>query len=171
MDDRFNGGGWVQTFVNNILGAKISGYFNMRNSREPWSRQSDAFLGPMCCLINEFAISCGEEFPHRFKDLELGPLIGRRTMGGEIGSSPGWPLVDGGVISVPNYGMYTMKDGWVIEGAGVSPDLDVPSDPNAWTAGKDPQLDAAVKSMLDALKKKPVVWPKDPAPRIRVKKS
>ncbi|MBS1714467.1 MAG: PD40 domain-containing protein [Armatimonadetes bacterium] len=168
VDDRFNNGGYIQTLVNNVLGAKVSGYFNMRNSREPWSRQSDAFIGPMCCLINEFAISCGEEFPHRFKDLGLGPLIGRRTMGGEVGSSPGWPLVDGGVINVPNYGMFTGKS-WVIEGAGVSPDIDVPSDPGAWVKGTDPQLDVAVKSMLEALKKKPVQWPQQPPDRVRTK--
>ena len=170
VDDRFNNGGYIQTFVNNVLGAKVSGYFNMRESREPWSRQGDAFIGPMCCLINEFCISCGEEFPHRFKDLGIGPLIGRRTEGGEVGSSPGWPLMDGGVVNVPNYGMFTPAKGWVIEGAGVSPDIDVPSDPNAWIQGRDPQLDAAVKEMLDALKKKPVVWPKEPAPRDRVHK-
>jgi len=170
VDVRYNNGGYIQSMVNNVLGAKVSGYFNMRESREPWSRQADAFIGPMCCLINEFSISCGEEFPHRFRDLGLGPVIGRRTMGGEVGSSPGWPLMDGGVVGVPNYGMFTTQKGWVIEGAGVSPDIDVPSDPNAWVAGTDPQLDAAVKSMQDALKKKPVVWPKEPAPRVRIKK-
>ncbi|MBS1721994.1 MAG: PD40 domain-containing protein [Armatimonadetes bacterium] len=168
VDTRYNNGGYIQTFVNNILGEKLSGYFNMRNSKEPWSRQNDAFIGPRCCLINEFAISCGEEFPHRFRDMNNGPLIGRRTMGGEVGSSPGWPLADGGQVFVPDYGMFTMKDGWVIEGAGVSPDIDVPSDPNAFVAGRDPQLDAGVKAMLDALKKNPVVWPKQPADRVRV---
>lgn len=162
VDDRFNNGGYIQSIVNNILSVKVSGYFNMRNSRESWTRQSEAFIGHMACLMNEFSISCGEEFPHRFKDLGLGPLIGRRTEGGEVGSSPGWPLLDGGQVNVPNYGMYTAKDGWVIEGAGVSPDIDVPSDPNAYVAGRDPQLDAAVKAMLDAIKKKPVVWPQPP---------
>ena len=170
VDDRFNNGGYIQTLINTILGAKVSGYFNMRNSAEPWSRQSDAFIGPMACLINEFCISCGEEFPHRFKDLGLGPLIGRRTEGGEVGSSPGWPLVDGATISVPNYGMFTTKEGWVIEGAGVSPDIDIPSDPNAYVEGRDPQLDAGVKAMLDAIQKKPNNWPKEPPARTRMKK-
>jgi tricorn protease len=168
IDVRFNNGGWVQSIINRILADKLTGWFNMRNSRTPWSRQGDVFLGPMACLINEFSISCGEEFPHRFKDLGRGPLIGRRTMGGEVGSSPGWPLADGGVVSVPNYGMFT-RDGWVIEGEGVKPDIDVPSDPNAWVAGKDPQLDRAVKHLLDELARKPVQWPKIPPDRVRIK--
>lgn len=171
IDARFNNGGYIQTFINNVLGTKLSGYFNLRGSREPWTRQGDVFLGPKCCLINEFAISCGEEFPHRFKDLGIGPLIGRRTMGGEVGSSPGWALVDGGVVNVPAYGMFVPGKGWVIEGAGVSPDIDVPSDPNLWVLGKDAQLDAGVAAMLDALKKNPVKWPVPPADRVRVGKS
>jgi tricorn protease len=169
VDVRFNNGGYIQTMVNNVLDVHVSGYFNMRESREPWSRQWDGFIGPQACLINEFSISCGEEFPHRFKDLGIGPLIGRRTMGGEVGSSPGWPLMDGGIVSVPNYGMFTMKDGWVIEGAGVSPDIDVASDPNAFVGGKDAQLDAGVKNLLEALKKRPVVRPQPPADRVRTK--
>jgi tricorn protease len=170
IDVRFNNGGWVQSLINRILAERLTGWFNMRNSRIPWSRQGDVFLGPMACLINEFSISCGEEFPHRFKDLGRGPLIGRRTMGGEVGSSPGWPLVDGGVVSVPNYGMFTDKEGWVIEGEGVRPDIDVPSDPNAWVAGKDPQLDRAVQHLLGELAKNPVRWPKIPPDRIRVRR-
>ncbi len=170
IDDRYNNGGYIQNFINTILSEKVTGYFNMRNSREPWGRQSDAFIGPKCCLINEFSISCGEEFPHRFQDLKIGPLIGRRTMGGEVGSSPGWPLADGGEVDVPDYGMFVPGKGWVIEGAGVSPDIDVPSDPNAWVEGRDPQLDVAVKTMLDTLKKNPVVWPQQPPDRVRIKK-
>jgi tricorn protease len=123
----------------------------------------------MACVINEFNVSCGEEFPHRFKGLGLGPLIGRRTYGGEIGSSPGWPLVDGGVINVPNYGMFTPDGQWVIEGPGVSPDVDVESDPNAFAQGKDAQLDKTISILMDQIKKKPTTWPMPPADPVRIK--
>ncbi len=169
IDMRFNNGGFVQDYMNRILSAPLTGFFNMRNSNESWTRQQDYFLGPMVCVSNEFAISCGEEFPHRFRDLKRGPIIGRRTMGGEVGSSPGWPLIDGGVISVPNYGMWTPKDGWVIEGGGVSPDIDVPSDPNAYTQGKDPQLDRSVAWLLEDLQKNPRNRGTAPLTRDRVK--
>lgn len=168
VDVRFNNGGNIQEAVNRVLSATLHGFFNMRNSSESWSRQGDVFFGPMACLINEFNISCGEEFPLRFKDLKRGPLIGRRTMGGEVGSDPGWPLIDGGVVNVPNYGMYTPRDGWVIEGRGVEPDIDVPSDPNAFLVGKDPQIDRAVEYLLAEIKKssRPALTP--PKDRDRV---
>ena len=171
IDGRFNNGGFVQDYINRILNESLTGFFNMRNSPYPWTRQGDYFTGPMALLINEFDISCGEEFPHRFRDLKRGPLIGRRTMGGEVGSDPGWPLADGGIISVPNYGMFTPNGQWAIEGLGVSPDIDVPSDPNAFVKGSDAQIDRAIDYLLDAIKKAPKIDMKQPPAKDRNKNS
>jgi tricorn protease len=171
VDTRFNNGGYVQTVINKILEQKLSGHFNMRSRPSPWTRQWDYFAGPMACLINEFNVSCGEEFPDRFRGLKIGPLIGRRTYGGEIGSSPGWPLVDGGVISVPNYGMFTPDGKWVIEGPGVSPDIDIESDPNAFAKGVDPQMDKAIEVLMDQIRRKPTTWPMPPPDPQRIKGS
>jgi tricorn protease len=169
IDTRFNNGGFVQTLINRVLSTQLSAHFNQRNRPSAWTRQWDYFAGPMACLINEFNVSCGEEFPARFRDLKIGPLIGRRTVGGEIGSDPGWPLVDGGRVFVPNYGMFTPDGKWAIEGPGVSPDIDVPSDPNAFAKGVDPQLDRTIKYLLDQVAKKPTTWPVPPQDRIYVK--
>lgn len=168
IDTRFNNGGNIQDFVNRILASRLTGFFNMRDSSMSWTRQQDYFDGPMVCLMNEFNISCGEEFPHRFRDLKLGKLIGRRTMGGEVGSDPGWPLIDGGVVNVPGYGMWTPSEGWTIEGPGVSPDIDVPSDPNAFVVGRDAQLDAGIKELIDDLTKNPRKRPVQPTTRSRI---
>lgn len=170
IDTRFNNGGNVQSILNRILAEPLTGFFNMRASDASWTRQGDYFLGPMAVVQNEFNVSCGEEFPHRFRDLKLGAVIGRRTYGGEVGSAPGWPLADGGVVSVPNYGMWTPDGKWVIEGPGVEPDIDVQSDPNAFAQGKDPQLDKSVEWLLDQLKKNPIKRPVQPADPVRIKK-
>jgi len=98
----------------------------------------------------------------------LGPIIGRRTYGGEVGSSPGWRMVDGGVVSVPNYGMYTLKDGWIIEGEGVKPDIDVPSDPNAFVLGVDPQVDRAIAVLLEEVRRNPRPDVRPPKDRVRI---
>ena len=169
IDARFNNGGSVQNMINRVLSEKLSGWFNMRGNDFGFTRQGDYFKGYMALVTNEFSVSCGEEFPHRFRQLGLGPIIGRRTYGGEVGSSPGWPLMDGGVVSVPNYGMWTEKDGWVIESEGVSPDIDVESDPNAFAAGKDAQLDKSVQVLMDSIRKNPVVWPKQPPDPVKAK--
>lgn len=169
VDTRFNNGGWVQSLINRVLETKLSGHFNMRGRPSPWTRQGEYFQGPMVCLMNEFNVSCGEEFPARFRDLKIGPLIGRRTYGGEVGSSPGWPLADGGVISVPNYGMFTPDGKWAIEGPGVSPDIDVPSDPNQFVHGRDPQLDRGIQVLMEQINRKPTTWPTPPPDRVWVK--
>ncbi|MCE9559321.1 MAG: PDZ domain-containing protein [Armatimonadetes bacterium] len=169
VDARFNNGGFVQTMINKILTEKLTGYFNQRASALSWSRQSESFPGPIVVLQNEFNVSCGEEFTHRFRDLKRGVIIGRRTYGGEVGSSPGWPLVDGGIVSVPNYGMWTPKDGWVIEGPGVEPDIDVMSDPNLYAKGRDAQIEKALEWIAAELKKNPVKRPTQPADPIRTK--
>jgi tricorn protease len=169
IDGRYNNGGFVQDYIIRILSERLSALWNMRGSKEPWTRQQDYFNGPMALLINEFDISCGEEFPHHFRDAKLGPLIGRRTMGGEVGSDPGWPLIDGGVINVPGYGMYTPDGKWAIEGKGVSPDIDVPSDPNAFIMHRDPQIDRAIEYLLVEIKKRPLVSLTIPPARDRTK--
>lgn len=162
IDTRFNNGGNVSHIINRILREQLAGYFNMRGSVGSWTRQGDFFAGPMAVVMNEFNVSNGEEFPDEFRKLGLGTIFGMQTMGGEVGSSPGWPLVDGGVLSVPNYGFWT-EEGWQIEGPGVFPDVEVPSDPNAFLKGVDPQLDAAIAHLLEEVRKSPVVRPKQPA--------
>jgi tricorn protease len=169
IDVRFNGGGYISAAVNTVLKSKVHAFFNTRANPQPWTRQGDYFAGPMACLINEFNYSDGELFPHEFRSLGLGPLIGRRTASGEVGSDPGWPLADGGVVRVPNYGAWTPQDGWIIENKGVSPDYDVESDPNAYAQGKDPQLDKAIEVLLESLKKNPVKRPMQPPDPVRVK--
>lgn len=169
VDTRFNNGGYVQHYINTILNEKLDGFFNMRSSAASWSRQQVFFAGPIAVLQNEFNVSCGEEFTHNFRNMKRGPIIGRRTYGGEVGSSPGWPLADGGIVSVPNYGMWTPDKGWVIEGPGVEPDIDVPSDPNLYAAGRDAQIEKAVEWLIAELKRNPVKPPVLPPDRVRIK--
>ncbi len=167
VDTRFNGGGNVSGAIINVLMQKPLDFFNQRNQVSQ-AVQRDYFPGPLACLINEYNASDGEQFPTNFRAAGLGPLIGRRTWGGLVGSSPGWPLVDGGVINVPNYGAWTPQKGWIVEGHGVDPDIDVESDPNAYVKGDDPQLDRAIAYLQGELRKHPVVRPHEPPAPIKV---
>jgi tricorn protease len=169
VDVRFNTGGWISDSLLRVLKQRVIGFFNERNGALPFTRQTDYFAGPMVCLVNEFNISNGEEFPFGWRALKLGPIVGKRTRGGEIGSDPGWSLSDGGLVYVPNYGMYTEKDGWVIEGPGVAPDIEIDNDPNLYARGKDPQLDKGIELMLESLRKNPVKRPPYPPDPIRIK--
>ncbi len=169
VDVRFNTGGNISDQICTILKQKLVVAWNQRSHPSFWTRQDDYFAGHLACLINEFSFSDGEEFPYQWRKLGLGPLFGRRTGGGEVGSDPGWPLIDGGRVSVPNYGAFTMDEGWIIEGPGVAPDIEVQSDPNAYARGVDPQLDRAVAYLLDKIAKEPVQRPKPPPDPARIK--
>jgi tricorn protease len=169
VDIRFNGGGNVSDHIISVLKQRAVSFFNSRNNRQPSTRQGEYFPGPMACLINEFSGSNAEEFPYHFKKIGLGPLVGRRTWGGEVGSDPGWRLADGGVVAVPNYGAWTPEEGWIIEGHGVDPDQDVESDPRAWVRGVDPQLDKAIELLLAELKRHPVKRPTQPPDPVKVR--
>jgi tricorn protease len=122
-----------------------------------------AILGPKAMIVNEYAGSGGDAMPYYFHRLKIGPLIGKRTWGGLVGISGVPRLMDGGAITAPNLAVYTPEGQWEIENHGVAPDIEVEHDPQAVRQGKDPQLERAVRYVLDELEKNPVPAFKRPA--------
>ena len=78
-----------------------------------------------------------------------GPADRTRTWGGLIGISGAPPLVDGGNVTVPTFRMYDPKGEWFAEGHGVEPDIKVDEDPSRLAKGTDPQLERAIKEVMD----------------------
>lgn len=163
IDIRYNGGGNLAGPITEILARTVKMWGYLRTAGDYKGRDSDAFLGHLACMVNEHSYSEGEGFPYYFRAAKLGPIIGKRTWGGYVGSWPGWPLVDGSSVSVSHYGGWNPKEGWVIEGTGVIPDIEVENDPAAFAAGNDMQLDKAIEVLLKQIKEKPVVYPTRPA--------
>ena len=79
-----------------------------------------------------------------------------------IGISGAPTLVDGGEVTVPTFGIYSVKGEWIIEGHGVDPDIAVVDDPGAMAKGHDLQLERAVTEVLKQLKDHPTPQPKKP---------
>ena len=52
--------------------------------------------------------------------------------------------------------------GWAVENHGVDPDVEVTIAPHDWAAGRDPQLDTAVRLALQALEQRPPAAPPSP---------
>src|SRR5207302_1000327 len=119
--------------------------------------------GPKAMLANAWSGSGGDCFPWMFRENKLGPVIGTHTWGGLIGITGCPPLVDGGHVTVPTFGIYDKSSQWIIEGAGVQPDIEVIDDPAQAAKGADPQLDRAIREVLDALEKNPPAHPHKPA--------
>ena len=66
-------------------------------------------------------------------------------------------------ITVPTFGFYKLNGTWGVEGHGVDPDIQVIDDPALMVNGGDPQLDRAIKQMMDEIAQSPYVAPKRPA--------
>ncbi len=153
VDERFNGGGQVADYYIELLRRPLVSYWATRHGA-PIRTPNAAILGPKVMIIDETAGSGGDLLPWMFRKFRLGPLVGKRTWGGLVGIL-GFPvLMDGGQVTAPDLAIFT-DEGWVVENVGVAPDIEVEQDPAAVAAGKDPQLDRAIETVLEALAKNP----------------
>ena len=161
LDVRNNGGGWISANLLAQIADKPHTWFKPRYGAS-WTRASWATPGYRVAMCDDQSYSNAEEFCDAFQRMKLGPVVGSRSWGGEVGSGNGYPLIDGGSIFIPNYGAWSPKDGWIIEGRGVVPDIEVEQDPASLLAGRDPQLDRAIAHIKAEAAKKPVEHPVPP---------
>jgi tricorn protease len=161
IDVRHNRGGNIDSWILGRLLRKAWFYWQPRVGRPTWNMQH-AFRGHVVVLCNEETASDGEAFAEGFRRLNLGKVIGTRTWGGEIWLSSSNFLVDRGIATAAETGVYGPEGQWLIEGHGVDPDIVVDNLPHATFKGQDAQLDAAVKYLLEMIKTKPVPVPPPP---------
>jgi tricorn protease len=119
-------------------------------------------VAPLSVICNERTASDGEAFAEGFKRLDLGQVIGTRTWGGEIWLSARRWLVDRGMATAAEVGVYGPEGEWLIEGHGVDPDSVVDNLPHATFNGRDAQLDAAIDHLLELIAKEPNPVPPPP---------
>jgi len=154
IDERFNAGGLLATDIAEILNRKPLSAASNRVG-EPLI-QPQGIFGPKVMIINERAGSGGDAMPWYFKRAGVGKLIGTRTWGGLVGMAGGPQLMDGGFVGAPSSGIYNPLTGeWEVENIGVAPDIEVEQDPALVRQGHDPQLEKAVQTVLEELKKNP----------------
>jgi len=162
VDERWNGGGQIPTRFIELLNRPVTNYWSTRAPKDgAWP--PDAQFGPKCMLINGLAGSGGDCFPYYFRQAKLGKLIGMRTWGGLVGISGNPQLIDGGGTSAPTFAFWETDGTWGVEGHGVDPDMEVIDDPALMVDGGDPQLDAAIKHLIEELERNPHKQPKRPA--------
>lgn len=168
LDERNNGGGSVADYVIDLLARELISGWKIRDGRS-FTTPGNGIYGPKAMIINENAGSGGDMMPYMFRFKGLGKLVGRTTMGILVGISGYPPLLDGGSITSPNFGIFDLDGKYIIENEGVAPDIFVEQLPKDLLEGRDPQLEKTVNLLLDEMKTYPykeVRTPKDP---IRVK--
>ena len=161
IDVRHNNGGNIDSWILEKLLRKAWFYWQGRVGSPTWNMQF-AFRGHIVVLVNERTASDGEAFAEGFRRLGLGKVIGTRTWGGEVWLSQNNFLVDRGIATAAETGVYGPEGQWLIEGHGVDPDIVVDNLPKATFDGKDAQLEAAIKHLQELIKTRPVPVPKTP---------
>jgi tricorn protease len=157
VDVRNNGGGWT---ADRLLASIMipphaytvpRGADPSRKGHYPVDRLFiQRYSQPMSMLCNEKSFSNAEITAHAFKTLKRGTLVGIQTYGGVI-STGSASLVDGTTVRTPFRGWY-LPDGTDMELHGAMPDIVVPQTPEDECAGKDAQVEAAVKELMGRLR-------------------
>ncbi len=163
IDDRYNGGGFIPDRMIEML-SRTTLAFWARRGVDAMRTPGFAHDGPKAMLINGYSASGGDALPYFFRKEGLGPLVGTRTWGGLIGLSGNATFVDGGSVDVPTFRIYDREGSWVVENAGVSPDVEVVDVAEKRLTGGDPSLEKGVEILLEALSKKAGDRPKAPVP-------
>lgn len=168
VDERHNGGGQIADYYIDLLSRQPSSWWTTRYGQD-FQGPLSAIAGPKVLLIDETAGSGGDLFPYMWRRSGLGPMVGKTTWGGLVGTLGFPPLMDGGSIAAPNLGFWN-EDGFRIENEGVAPDIEVEQLPAAIIAGGDPQLDRAIQEVLRLLDEQPTKTPTRPEFPVRVRK-
>ncbi|GGZ72203.1 S41 family peptidase [Streptomyces echinoruber] len=161
VDVRENRGGHTSQLVVEKLARRIVGWDVPRGMR-PESYPLDAPRGPVVAVADEFSGSDGDIVNAAIRALGLGPVVGTRTWGGVIGIDSRYRLVDGTLVTQPKYAFWLEGYEWGVENHGVDPDVEAVQRPQDHAAGRDVQLDEAVRVALEALRERPARTPPRP---------
>lgn len=163
--------------VRHNRGGNIDSWIVSRLMRQVWSAWSDrvglptstnmqyAFRGHLVVLCDAWTASDGEAFLEAIRRLDLGPIIGTRTWGGGIWLTSSNRLVDGGIATAAEFGVFGPEGKWLIEADGVSPDIAVDNLPVATFRGEDAQLEAAIQLLLERIATDPIPPLEPPPPK------
>lgn len=154
VDTRFNGGGNLHDDLATFLAGKK--YLQMAPQSEiinngfvPRAR----WTNPSAVLMSESNYSDAHLFPYAYKAMNVGKLIGMPVPG--TGTSVWWETqIDPTLVFGIPMVAYIGKEKRPLENLQLEPDIKVTNDFKSVLSGKDPQLERAVKEMLEEIKNK-----------------
>lgn len=150
LDTRFNGGGWLHEDLVNMLSGKKFAEFVPRGQyigQDPFAQ----WTKPSAVVMSEGNYSNAHGFPWVYKELKLGKLVGMPVPG--TMTAVWWenqqdPSL---VFGIPQVGMKD-NQGRILENMQLEPDIRVNNDPASAIQGRDLQIEATVKSLLEETK-------------------
>lgn len=145
VDTRFNGGGWLHDDLATFLAGKV--YMHLRpRGQDLGTEPQFKWSKPSVVVMNESNYSDAHMFPFTYKALGIGKLVGMPVPG--TGTAVWWERLQNGVIfGIPQVGMVDTT-GKYLENQQLEPDVRQPNEPGLLSTGRDQQLEAAVKVLL-----------------------
>ena len=149
VDVRNNTGGFVNAYAIDVLARRS--YLNMAN-RDEAANPARIVLGqrslerPTILVVNRHSLSDAEDFTEGYRALKLGKVVGEPTAGWIIYTS-NTTLIDGTTLRLPHTRV-TTADGAQMEMYPRPVDVPVDKPVGEGLAGKDSQLDAAVRELV-----------------------
>jgi C-terminal processing protease CtpA/Prc len=149
VDVRNNNGGFVNAYAIDVLARQS--YLKMADRDEP-PAPARIVLGqrslekPTILVVNRHSLSDAEDFTEGYRALKLGKVVGEPTAGWIIYTS-NTTLIDGTSLRLPSTRV-TTADGAQMEMFPRTVDIAVDKPVGEGPAGKDSQLDAAVRELV-----------------------
>jgi Tol biopolymer transport system component/C-terminal processing protease CtpA/Prc len=146
VDTRFNGGGNLHDDLATLLGGKRYLEFLPRGQHMGWD-PSNKWTKPSLVVISESNYSDAHLFPWVYRKLGIGKLLGMPVAG--TGTAVWWETLQDDTLyfGIPQVG-FRDEQGNFMEKTLIEPDYLVPNDPALIAAGRDQQIEAAVKVLL-----------------------
>ncbi|HUJ29817.1 MAG TPA: S41 family peptidase [Candidatus Acidoferrum sp.] len=155
VDVRGNNGGFVNVYAIDVLARR--NYLNMtpRGLPEATARPmlgQRALERPTILVTNRESLSDAEDFTEGYRSLHLGKVVGEPTAGWIIYTS-GTELIDGSILRLPEIRISTAS-GEPMEMHPRPVDIAVTRPVGESLTGRDSQLDAAVRELLEEIASK-----------------
>ncbi|UZO79780.1 S41 family peptidase [Aquimarina sp. ERC-38] len=146
VDTRFNGGGWLHDDLATFLNGKT--YMNFRpRDQNLGSEPQFKWSKPSVVVMSESNYSDAHMFPVTYQAMGIGKLVGMPVPG--TGTAVWWEKLQNGItFGIPMVGMLDTK-GKYLENQQLEPDVKVALDPGIVITGRDQQLEAAIKTLLE----------------------
>ncbi|MGE0544860.1 MAG: S41 family peptidase [Dehalococcoidia bacterium] len=158
LDLRDNGGGPIETVIAVaslfLDGGPLFEEQHRGQTLQTTSAEGQAFAAqrPLVTLVGPGSFSGGEILPAVLRSRGRADAVGEQT-GGGFGSSVAVPLSDGSALNVTTTEVVIGPDRQRLNRVGLTPDLVVASTPEDIEAGRDPQLDAALRLLGEQLRR------------------
>lgn len=150
IDVRYNRGGNLHDQLVALFTGEVTADFQARDGFHASRIPSDRWGKPSTLLVNAASYSDGSIFPHLYQRMKMGSIVGARVPG--TGTAVWWMEMLNRDIKygIPQLGAKDRKSGW-FENSETVPDIQIYNTPDDITAGRDPQLDAAIDDLLKKL--------------------